>query len=53
VRTGYVVSGHDDTPDGYRDDLLYRGYSKWQVFKAIRAALREDMTVTVTHFLEA
>jgi hypothetical protein len=43
----YVVSGTDATPDGYRDNLLYRGRSWWQAFKAVRAALREDMDVTV------
>lgn len=43
----YVVEGHDETPDGYRDDLLYKGSSPWQVFKAIRAGLKEDMTITI------
>lgn len=43
----YVVEGVDPTPDGYRDHLLYKGRSMWQVFKAVRAALREGMDVTV------
>ena len=52
-RTGYVVTGDDETPDGYRDHLLYRGTSKWQVFKAVRDALREDMMVTMRRYLIA
>lgn len=50
--TGWVVAGRDETPDGYRDHLLYRGTSRWQVFKAVRDALRNDMTVTITRYLD-
>ncbi len=50
--TTYVVEGHDETPDGYRDDLFYKGSSRWQVFKAVRAALKEDMTVTIRKWVK-
>jgi hypothetical protein len=53
VKTGYKISGHDNTPDGYRDDALYVGTSRWQAYKAVRAALKEDMTVTITRYLVA
>lgn len=53
ARQGWVVAGDDDTPDGYRDHLLYRGTSRWQAFKAVRAALRDDMRVTITRYLIA
>lgn len=43
----WVVCGVDPAPDGYRDHLLYRGGSVWQVLKAVRAALREGMRVTI------
>lgn len=43
----WTIEGNDETPDGYRDHLLYRGNSRWQAWKAVRAALREDMTVTI------
>lgn len=51
MRALWAVTGDDETPDGYRDHLLYRGTSRWQVFKAVRAALREDMTVTIRRYL--
>ncbi|QHB37358.1 hypothetical protein I5G58_gp056 [Mycobacterium phage BirdsNest] len=53
ARQGWIVSGEDQTPDGFRDNLLYRGTSAWQAFKAVRAALREDMRVTIERYLIA
>ncbi|AEK07016.1 hypothetical protein DRAZDYS_28 [Mycobacterium phage Drazdys] len=53
VRTGWTIVGEDSTPDGYRDHLLYKGTSRWQAFRAVRAALREDMTVTIRRYLVA
>lgn len=43
----YVVMGEDETPDGYRDHLLYGGSSLWQVIKSIYVALKQDMVVTL------
>lgn len=37
----------DRSPDGYRDNLMYVGTSRWQVFRAVRAGLREGMAVTI------
>jgi hypothetical protein len=51
AKTGYIVQGRDETPDGYHDFLAYKGTSKWQVFKAIRAALANDMSVTISRYL--
>ncbi|URC18158.1 hypothetical protein SEA_ZENTENO07_57 [Mycobacterium phage Zenteno07] len=53
ARQGWIVSGEDQTPDGYRDNLLYRGTSWWRAFQAVRAALREDMRVTIERYLIA
>ncbi|AWY09656.1 hypothetical protein SEA_DEREK_29 [Mycobacterium phage Derek] len=53
VVTGWTIVGEDLTPDGYRDHLLYKGTSRWQAFRAARAALREDMTVTIRRYLVA
>ncbi|AEJ94890.1 hypothetical protein SEA_JEMMNO_28 [Mycobacterium phage Jemmno] len=53
VVTGWTIVGEDLTPDGYRDHLLYKGTSRWQAFRAVRAALREDMTVTIRRYLVA
>ena len=45
----WIVAGDDETPDGYRDHLLYEGTSWWGAFRAILAARREGMKVTVTY----
>lgn len=46
-RPKYKVVGHDPTPDGYRDHLLYAGDSPWQAIKAWRAGRREGMVVAL------
>ena len=48
----WKVEGHDATPDGYHDHLLYWGDSLWQAIKAYRAALRNQMDVTITRFYD-
>jgi hypothetical protein len=47
IKYMWTVQGQDLTPDGYRDNLLYKGTSRWQVFKAAVAALRNGMQVTI------
>lgn len=44
------VEGKDETPDGYRDYVLWEGTSLWQAWRAVRAGLKESQTVTATFF---
>lgn len=46
-RIVYAVEGADPTPDGYHDYSMYTGTSKWQVLRAVWAALRNDQDVSV------
>ncbi|AGT12950.1 hypothetical protein KAYACHO_46 [Mycobacterium phage KayaCho] len=42
------VEGRDMTPDGYHDQLLYEGDSVLAVWRAYRAARRNEMQVCIT-----